>query len=131
MGFRVKRRRTPTGFSPETRACITERATDVYGVVRFEVCGEPCSDFEHHHRRARGMGSTRRPETNGAANGLLCCGSDHRYIESHRTLAYDNGWLVKSSQSPTDTPVRRRGIWVLLRDDGSVLPAPPTKLEVI
>lgn len=118
-----------TGFSPETRAAITDRATDWQGIIRCEVCGEPCSDFEHHHRRARGMGSTKRPETNGAANGLLCCGADHRRIESHRLLAYDNGWLVKQSQFPADVPVLRRGVWVNLRDNGDIIPhTQPLKL---
>lgn len=68
------------------------------------------------------MGSTRRPETNGAANALWVCNLDHLRIESHRSLAYDNGWLVKQSQFPADVPVLRRGVFVLLRDNGDIIP---------
>ncbi|WP_396921725.1 hypothetical protein [Mycolicibacterium sp.] len=39
-------------------------------------------------------------------------------MESYRAKAFDDGWLVRQSQSPKDIPVYRRGEWVLLLDDG-------------
>jgi 5-methylcytosine-specific restriction protein A len=115
-GYRVMTRRD-TGFSPDTKALIEDRAGS-----RCELCGEYSSDCVAHHRRCRGMGSTRRPETNRAANGLWVCGMDHNRIESHRALSYDNGWLVRQSHTPTDVPVLRRGVWVHLRDNGDIIP---------
>lgn len=122
------------GFSAEVHAIIDERATDMHGVVRCERCGEPSSDLEHHHRRPRGMGSTRRPESNQAANGGCLCGACHRITESHRLQGFDEGWLVRQSQTPTDVPVLRRGVWVFLRDNGDIIPASspvPAGLKVV
>lgn len=106
-----------TGFSVVVRALIRDRSGGC-----CEVCGEWSSDMQHHHRRARGMGSTKRPETNMPANGLLLCGSCHRHVESHRALAYENGWLVHQTASPRDVAVLRRGEWVELDDLGGVNP---------
>ncbi|WP_237167077.1 hypothetical protein [Mycolicibacterium fortuitum] len=39
-------------------------------------------------------------------------------VESYRAKAFDDGWLVRQSQSPRDIPVYRRGEWVLLDDEG-------------
>ena len=115
-----------TGFSPDVKDAVEERAG-----WRCELCANTHSDMEYHHRRARGMGSTKRPETNAAANCIYLCGSCHRHVESHRTQAYDNGWLVRQSAFPADTPVLRRGVLVLLRDNGDIIPAPPVRLEAV
>ncbi|AVO21671.1 HNH endonuclease [Mycobacterium phage MooMoo] len=104
-----------TGFPLEVKAIAWSRCGG-----RCEVCGEATSDLQHHHRRARGMGSTRRPETNLPANCLMVCHLDHNRIESHRTLSYNNGWLIRSMHNPMETPVLYRGKWVLLDDDGFV-----------
>jgi 5-methylcytosine-specific restriction protein A len=106
-----------TGFSVVVKALIRDRADN-----RCEVCGEWYSDMQHHHRRPRGMGGTRRLDTNTPSGCLLLCGSCHRHVESHRSLAYDNGWLVPQGQTPTDIAVLRRGEWVLLDDRGGVNP---------
>lgn len=107
-----------TGFSPLVRHTINERAQTM-----CEVCGVfPVQQL--HHRRARGMGSTRRPETNQAANGLACCLPCHRHIEENRKESLSAGWLVSQHRQPADVPVARRGVWVLLADNGDVQPIP-------
>ena len=73
-----------------------------------------------HHRKARGMGGTKNPESRSAANGLLVHPSCHAWIESHREDAYEHGWLVHTWQEPSRIPVLRGHDWVVLRDDGTV-----------
>lgn len=102
-----------TGFPPLVRTLIYERAAG-----RCERCDEWASDCEIHHRRPRGMGGSRREDTNTTSCGVLLCASCHRHVESYRAKAFDDGWLVRQSQSPKDIPVYRRGEWVLLLDDG-------------
>lgn len=115
-----------TGFSPQVKQLMRDRAL-MDGMIRCEVMavcqGRAASLWQLHHRRPRGMGSSRRPETNQAANGLHVCADDHRYIESHRELALRNGWLVRQNQTPADVPVLYRHRWCLLSDDGSVVEA--------
>ena len=110
-----------TGFSPQVRAVIRERAQNR---CEMQVC---CRDggvhWQIHHRRPRGMGGTKRPETNWAACGLGVCADCHRFAESHRELALRNGWLVRQNQTPSQIPVLYRHKWVLLSDDGGVTEA--------
>ena len=53
-----------------------------------------------HHRLPRRMGGTRDPRSNDLRNLVLVCGSGttgcHGWIESHRTEAYEQGWLIRS-----------------------------------
>jgi 5-methylcytosine-specific restriction protein A len=101
-----------TGFSSHVRATIHERAQGW-----CERCGGE-RGWEIHHRRPRGAGGTRRPETNLPSNGLLLCAASHRRIESQRAEAYEHGWLVHQTSDPREIPVLYRGTWVLLDDRG-------------
>jgi hypothetical protein len=121
------------GFSRRTVLAIYDRAaiSGQFGNPTAPICEvmEICQGAEAvqlHHRRARGMGSTRRPDTNQAANGLAVCYADHAWIEAHPELAKAYGWRVEQAATPALVPVRRRGQLVLLADDGSVTPLPPT-----
>lgn len=67
-----------------------------------------------HHRRARGMGSTRRESTNAVYSLVDLCHPCHSHIESHRTQALDDGWLVPQHGDPALVPVRARGTWKML-----------------
>jgi len=102
----------PQGFTPATRELVNARSG-----WKCERCGKR-GDMQYHHRRARGMGSTKRPESNLAANCLHLDSACHAEIESRRAVAYENGWLVRQQEAPTDVPVLRRGVWVLLDNDG-------------
>lgn len=104
-------RRRDTGPTPAQRALVAERAGH-----SCELCPKSLHDGdawtgEHsfHHRQARGMGSTRRPETNAAYNLLLVCGTGttgcHGFIESHRKAAEAEGWLVRHGLDPAHVPV--------------------------
>lgn len=106
-----------TGFPPTVRQLIVERSSG-----RCEVMAAGCTFTATaiHHRRPRGMGGSRRPDTNLASNGLATCDSCHRYIESLRDESHSRGWLVMQNQSPAAIPAVHRGQWALLLDDGSV-----------
>ena len=108
-----------TGFPIAVRATAAERSGGVCE-VQIVCAGDPGQ--HHHHRRARGMGSTRRPETNHAANDLHSCAACHHYIETHPAEALRMGWRVPQHATPCDVPVFRRWVWVRLCDDGSVVP---------
>ena len=104
-----------TGFSPKTRQIVLGRADNL-----CEICcrGGP---LQCHHRRARGMGSSKDPLTNTPANALAICPADHAWVESHRTEALENGWLVRQGKNPEHVPVLyRRTHFVILSADGSI-----------
>jgi hypothetical protein len=103
-------------FTPQAHAALDTRSMGL-----CEVCGGG-TVTEHHHRRPRGSGGTKRPETSTASNGLAVCHDCHRLIESHRALALLLGWLVPQMGDPAQSPVLRRGVWVLLADDGAIQP---------
>jgi 5-methylcytosine-specific restriction protein A len=119
-----------TGFSREVRDLVRQRATADLDDDRHVICevmarcpGRVVALYDLHHRRCRGAGGSRRPETNLAGNALAICRDCHAFIESQREMAFRNGWLVRQSQTPADVPVLYRGRWVLLADDGTVTPA--------
>ncbi len=114
-----------TGFSPQARAVIIQRGDRV-----CEVCGLRLGT-QAHHRRARGMGSTKRPEYNQPANGLWTCNDCHARIESQRSEALTYGWLVRQTDDPAQVPVLYRGTWVYLDDLGNLHDTKPAVKEGI
>ena len=107
-----------TGFPLSVRALIIERAGGV-----CEKCGQARPQMHAHHRRCRGMGSTRRTETNEPQNALWLCAQCHYEVEHNRTDSYRNGWLVKQHEDPAKVPVLYRGSRVLLDDEGGATAA--------
>ena len=109
-----------TDPNPRTLATVKERSA---GVCEFPRCSTPAAHT--HHRDPRGMGGTRDPGANLAGNLLRLCGLHHDWIERHREVAYEFGWLVHTGVNPTTVPVLLRtqayGVaWVLLSDLGHV-----------
>lgn len=101
-----------TGFSSSVRSLIRVRAQD-----HCEKCGERWG-VEIHHRRPRGAGGSRRASTNAASNGLLLCRDCHTWIESNRTKALLDGWLLlQEVTDPSQAPVRYRGKYPVNLDD--------------
>lgn len=105
-----------TGFTAQVRGVVRQRA-DSY----CERCGLH-RGTEHHHRRPRGAGGTKREDTNLPSNAGLLCGDCHRWVESHRTDALNEGWLVRQHHTPADIPVQYRGTPVWLDDFGNLTP---------
>jgi 5-methylcytosine-specific restriction protein A len=104
-------------FSQKTRDLIHHRAKG-----KCEKCGIPLLGglAQIHHRRPRGMGGTKRKESGSAANGLYVHLKCHMDIESNRTAALDNGWLVQQFLEPADIPVKLWNGWFTLAADGSL-----------
>lgn len=103
-------------FSDAVRDMLAERSGS-----RCEVCGE-AKATDAHHRRGRGAGSTRRPESSSITNALHVCGFGgcHHLIEQHRGVALLLGWAVSQFAEPADTPLVYRGAWAFLTEDGQV-----------
>ncbi|NIL77656.1 hypothetical protein RhoFasB10_03805 [Rhodococcus sp. B10] len=110
-----------TGFSPQTKSVVRQRSGGL-----CERCGLDWA-VQDHHRRARGMGGTRRASTNAASGCLAVCLRCHNRIESARADALQHGWLVPQHKEPADVPVLYRGQLVLLDDAGGIeyLPGVP------
>lgn len=100
-----------TGFPGPVRRLIRERA-DGY----CERCATTRGD-EIHHRRPRGMGGTLRESSDGAANGVLLCTGCHRWVESNRTEALLEGFLVLQHASPRNSAIKYKGIHYVYLDD--------------
>lgn len=88
----------------------------VCGVVRGE---------QIHHRRPRGAGGSRRPDTNAPANLVFICHLCHSDIESRREWALERGYLVRQSHSPAASPIWLWGRWHLLDDEGGLREVEP------
>ena len=100
-----------------------------------QVCGRNLAaaylrgDYSLQHRRNRGMGGSKRADTNGPANLLTTCGSAtspggcHAWIEANPVWAAEHGYRISQSQTPAEVPVFtiHRG-WVLLDDHGGYAP---------
>lgn len=103
-----------TGFPPRVRALIRERAGDM-----CERCGLRLGT-QAHHRRPRAAGGSRRDDTNTASNAMWLCSECHRHIESNRTEALLEGFLVLQIASPRKSAVLYRGVYRFLDDLGNL-----------
>lgn len=104
-----------TGPSQDVVNAVLERAGH-----QCERCGCPRVE-QIHHRKPRGAGGTRDPQINSTSNLLALCAQCHVEIESNRTVAYEQGWLVPRNADPARSPVwlAFRG-YSLLSDYGTI-----------
>jgi 5-methylcytosine-specific restriction protein A len=106
-----------TAFPDAVRRIVEERSGGLCEGCWFH----PAEQI--HHRRPRGMGGSKAPDTNTASNGLALCFPCHAWTESKRESAEQFGWLVPQGKSPAEVPVLRHGCdWVLLDDHGNATP---------
>lgn len=109
-----------------TRVAPTVR-DGVYGRdgLACTLCGKTYP-LTLQHRRARGMGSTRRPETDLPANLVTLCGSGttgcHGYVEANPDISRQRGYRVGQHTDPALVPIIWHGQWVWLADDFTVTP---------
>ena len=96
-----------TGPSQETREIVYER--DGYRCAR---CGRHAGNgpMSIQHRRARGMGGSKAPNTNSPSNLILLCGDGvrgcHGHIEQNRDEARHTGFNVPQFvANPESIPV--------------------------
>lgn len=108
---RPAKRPASTGFDRATTDAVLQR--DDHSCVRCggALHGERGRDWSIQHRRARGSGGSRRPDTNAPQNGIAVCGSAtsvggcHEHIESEREDARAHGWAIRQSEDPLLVPV--------------------------
>ncbi|OBK92619.1 hypothetical protein A5646_03320 [Mycobacterium sp. 1245499.0] len=112
-----------TGFTPTTRGIIIVRADRICEVCDLHLGAQA------HHRRPRGAGGTKRPESNQPANALWVCNDCHARIESQRAEALTYGWLVRQTDDPADVPVLYRGFWVWMDNLGNLHDTKPAVKE--
>lgn len=112
--------RRETGFPPDVKTIITERANGMCEIMRPGCTGR---GTEHHHRMTRGMGSAKVVGVNAAANGLLACSACHKHITEHPADAYEKGWAVRRNSIVTPAESRvwwRSSRWLYLDDFGGM-----------
>lgn len=109
----------------KTRKAVIERDRSI-----CQWCGRYCDttgDYSLQHRRARGMGGSKRPETDLPGNLVLVHGSGttgcHGAIESQRAEAVRRGFNVPQHLTPAKVPLLVHsgpaGRWVRFDDDGN------------
>lgn len=95
--------RRNTGFSEEVKAVILARSYSSCEVMVDRVCVFTASTI--HHRRPRGMGGSKKVDTNDADNGLAVCRVCHAIVESRREWALENGFVVRQGDIPGKVPL--------------------------
>lgn len=109
---------TSGAFSKETKRKIAARDDD-----RCARCGGwgDWRGFQFHHRLPRRMGGTSNPKVELPSNGVMLCADCHDWIESHRTLATLQGWILRDGHDPSKRPITHAQ-WgtVVLNIDGSI-----------
>jgi hypothetical protein len=122
-GAPKKRTQRPTG--PKQAVVALVFARDGGCCIR---CGKPVRPedrgvgFSVHHRAARLMGGTSRPDVNFPSNLVILCGSGttgcHGEVESSRVLARAAGLLLWVKADPAKVPVQTWWGPALLDDKG-------------
>jgi 5-methylcytosine-specific restriction protein A len=128
---RSNRARRPTGPDKLTVEALIARAEGRCEIGGEELYGERGEGWHVHHRRPRGMGSTKRHETNAIESLLLLCPDHHEHLESRRSEAYAKGWLVRQNEHPAAVPVVVRDQLVVLTDDAAYRPVRESHLPEV
>lgn len=107
-----------TGPTPKTVALVMDRAGNC-----CERCGRARPE-QIHHRKPRGAGGTSDPEINSPVNLLALCSPCHLAVERDRSVAYEQGWLVRREHNPATTPV-----WLAFRGYSLLTPVGTIEIE--
>jgi 5-methylcytosine-specific restriction protein A len=91
---------------------------------RCEHCGkELLGRWEANHRRARGMGGTRRGDVHSLSNLTALHPRCHAWLTEHPAAGRDLGQFVRQHEDPAVVPLRLFGATpVLLTPDGRYAP---------
>lgn len=106
-------------LTKSVRTTVLERDLHV-----CQRCGEyvGISDYSIHHRRPKGMGGSKDPATNLPANLITLCGSGttkcHGWVESHRSDALYEGFILHQAVVPELRPVKTYRGWIRLDNEG-------------
>lgn len=112
---------------PSTRVSLSAVvAARSGGVCELQVPQAGCTWLatEVAHRVALGMGGVHgdaEVQAHRPSNGLGSCAACHRWCHAHPTDAEFRGLLLRHGTDPASTWLVRRGVHVLLTDDGQVV----------
>ena len=125
----------PRRYTGPSSACVNlVLARDGWKCVRCgeDIGGDRGLEWVVHHRRPRGLGGTRRTDTNSPINLLTLCSGCHVHVESHRGEALSNGWLVPQIADPATIGVlvEHGSRFTYLSADGRYSDDPPGECEV-
>ena len=112
--------------SPGTFEKVWERDAGQCVRCGLALVGARGLSWSVHHRRPRGSGGSKLKWVDLPGNLILLCGSGvtgcHGWVESHRAVARDKGWLVPLNgiRLPSAVPVHHalHGV-VVLNDMGT------------
>ncbi len=138
VGHHKPRRARRRNTGPPDKTVIQIAQRDGWACFR---CGGACHgrrgvDWSVQHRRARGMGGSRRPDVNEPQNLILLCGSAtspggcHLRVEKRHPDDTGMGWSIKQSEDPLYVPALhwQYGL-IFLSADGSFSSRPPTTTQ--
>jgi hypothetical protein len=112
--YRKPRQKTavkePEDSQHRGRRLVGKRSGGLCEIQVDKVCTGRATDW--CHRRGRAQGGTWSPQ-----NGLHGCHECHMWTHAHPSTSRVNGWICKS-YDPIDTGVLRRGVWVVLDEEG-------------
>lgn len=107
---------SPAAFTADTKMLIYHR-----GGRRCDRCGLRIMDGVHfHHRLPRRSGGSSNPRLGLPSNGLALHPACHDYVEKHRKVSAQLGFILGAMQEPVDVPIYRWDGWVWLNDDGTI-----------
>jgi 5-methylcytosine-specific restriction protein A len=126
----VKPRKPRKSTDPKqsVKDTVKQRSAGLCEIQMPTVCMRVASEI--HHRCGRGMGGTKRPDINQPFALLhLCRGCHHAVTDTagNRAEYEDAGWIVPRGAEEImierlKEKVLYRGRWVLLTNDGGIVP---------
>lgn len=111
----MARKNSPSAFSGDVKALIAARNN-----FRCDRCGLKAMNGQFHHRTPRRAGGSDREDLGWPSNGLLLHPNCHDFVESHRKISAQLGFLVGYGSLPHETPIMLWSGWSMLYPDGSV-----------
>jgi hypothetical protein len=109
---------SPAAFTADVKEAILKRAG-----WKCDRCGLPAMNSGHfHHRNARRMGGSDSIALGLPSNGVLLHPRCHDFVESHRKVAAELGFLLGAAQDPMEWPIYLWKGWHYLNEDGTQTP---------
>jgi HNH endonuclease len=107
---------SPSAFTPEVKERIYTRARGLCDRCGLSIPG----GMHFHHRNPRRMGGSDNIALGLPSNGVLLHPRCHDYIESHRKIASQLGFILGADKDPMEWPIYLWFGWAYLNEDGTL-----------